>query len=319
MKFSVCIPTYNRPRMIKKAIDSILSQSFSDFEIVICDNSENTDTENVLQSYSDKRIRYFRHEKNIGIAGNWNALLNKSRGEYVKFLNDDDEFLPICMDEISKHLFELESKIKQHVGVITCAAEYVNERGDFLRRDRPGTQLGFSNCYVRAQDMPFLWCYNAVPLRTPTHMAYHRKSALALGGFDIALDYTRDVHLALQLASRFGALILDSCPLARFTLHSGQDAKGITIETRISDLIVTKEWAIKEAAIRGKTIDRKAVLAEVCLREMALMLKNRRASDAKYAFSRWVSYKALKSLLMFVDNNIYRISNFQKKYLRVPL
>ncbi len=64
MKVSVIIPTYNRAHMITKAIDSVLAQTFQDLEIIVVDNYSVDNTESVVKSYKDKRIRYFKNQNN---------------------------------------------------------------------------------------------------------------------------------------------------------------------------------------------------------------------------------------------------------------
>jgi len=68
MKVSVIIPTYNRAHMITEAIDSALNQTFKDFELIIVDNCSSGNTESVVKSYDDKRIRYFKNQNN-GVVG----------------------------------------------------------------------------------------------------------------------------------------------------------------------------------------------------------------------------------------------------------
>jgi len=310
MKFSICIPTYNRPELIRIALSSALNQTVSAFEIVICDNSENSDTEAVVNSYSDFRIRYHRHEKNIGIAGNWNALLKMANGKYVKFLNDDDELLPTCIEDIENAI----QSVKCDVGIVTCAAEYVDSHSVVLKRDRQNSKCIFQNYFAEAENVPLLWCYNAMPLRTPTHMTYHRQAALSAGGFKEDLDYTRDVHLALELASQYGGIVLDEKPLVRFRLHQGQDVKGISIETRLNDQILTKSFAYDMAKKYGASINKKSIVGEVCLREMALMLKLGRIKDAGVALNAWFKKGSLASLYHFVNNNLFSFRTFNPLY-----
>jgi len=60
--FSVCIPTYNRANFLPQAIESVLAQDFTDFELIICDNASTDNTQEVVEKYQDKRIRYCRYE-----------------------------------------------------------------------------------------------------------------------------------------------------------------------------------------------------------------------------------------------------------------
>jgi glycosyltransferase involved in cell wall biosynthesis len=99
-KVSVCIPVYNREDFIAEAIESVLSQTFTDFELIITDNCSTDKTPQIVQSYAqeDRRIIYFRNEHNLGICSSMNRALLLSRGEYIKFLFSDDKLAPECLE-----------------------------------------------------------------------------------------------------------------------------------------------------------------------------------------------------------------------------
>lgn len=95
---SVLITTFNRSRMLRRAIDSVLMQDFDDFELVIIDDCSSDDTPAVVQSYSDPRIRYIRNEKNVGAKEGDRAHMRRfvyelMRGTYFVYLCDDDYWL----------------------------------------------------------------------------------------------------------------------------------------------------------------------------------------------------------------------------------
>lgn len=94
---SVIIPTYNRPHLIGRAIRSVLDQTYQDFEIIIIDDSENNETERVIKSFNDKRIRYIHNKKKAGFIKAKNQGAKESRSEYLVFLDDDDELLQECL------------------------------------------------------------------------------------------------------------------------------------------------------------------------------------------------------------------------------
>ena len=96
MKVSVLMPVYNtRPDHLREAMDSILSQTFTDFEFLIL-NDASTDpvVEEVVKSYSDPRIVYAVNERNLGISGSRNRLLDMAKGEYLAVMDHDDISLP---------------------------------------------------------------------------------------------------------------------------------------------------------------------------------------------------------------------------------
>lgn len=93
-KISVIIPTYNRKNYLLQALDSVLGQVDSDFEIIVSDNCSTDGTAEVIKAYlHDPRVRYFRNESNVGMVGNWRkALYDRARCEWFVLMSDDDYF-----------------------------------------------------------------------------------------------------------------------------------------------------------------------------------------------------------------------------------
>ena len=89
---SIAIPAYGRPLQLAQAIESVLAQSFDDLELVISDDGG--DAEELARSYGDPRVRYLANPTRLGMAANWEAALERSRGRYVGLLMDDDRLLP---------------------------------------------------------------------------------------------------------------------------------------------------------------------------------------------------------------------------------
>ena len=92
---SIGLPTFNRANILKRAIDSLLNQAYSNFELIISDNTSTDDTQKICLEYSQKddRIRYFRQDKNIGM-GQFDFLASKIRGDYFMLASDDDWWHP---------------------------------------------------------------------------------------------------------------------------------------------------------------------------------------------------------------------------------
>jgi glycosyltransferase involved in cell wall biosynthesis len=107
-KVSVGIPVYNAEKFLRETIDSLMVQTFPDFEIIISDNASIDETEEICRSYADQdqRVRYHRNENNIGIVPNFNRLFGISRGEYFKWVAADDimapEYLARCVDVLDQ-------------------------------------------------------------------------------------------------------------------------------------------------------------------------------------------------------------------------
>ncbi|MHA1380619.1 MAG: glycosyltransferase family 2 protein [Candidatus Helarchaeota archaeon] len=95
-KVSVIIPTYNRAHLLPRAIKSVLNQTFKDFELIIIDDGSIDETEEVVKKFQkeDERIKYIKHNTNMGGGAARNTGIKVSRGEYIAFQDSDDEWLP---------------------------------------------------------------------------------------------------------------------------------------------------------------------------------------------------------------------------------
>ncbi|HAE36351.1 TPA: glycosyltransferase family 2 protein [Candidatus Nomurabacteria bacterium] len=94
-KVSICIPAYKEPELIKICLESIVKQTFSNYEVVITDDSPNNELGIIINSYKDKikNIRYYKNESNKGSPENWNECVRKAQGEYIKIIHHDDWFV----------------------------------------------------------------------------------------------------------------------------------------------------------------------------------------------------------------------------------
>src|SRR5579863_665452 len=91
---SICIPAYKRVSFLKRLLDSIEIQTYRRFEVVITDDSPDTEVSNLCRSHSlSDVIRYFKNEKKLGTPENWNESMRKAGGEWIKLMHDDDWFL----------------------------------------------------------------------------------------------------------------------------------------------------------------------------------------------------------------------------------
>jgi glycosyltransferase involved in cell wall biosynthesis len=86
------IATYKRAALVPRAIESVRNQTYSNLEIIVVDDGSPDDTESVVRAIPDERIRYIRHEKNKGLPAGRNTGIRAAKGEYIAFLDDDDEW-----------------------------------------------------------------------------------------------------------------------------------------------------------------------------------------------------------------------------------
>jgi glycosyltransferase involved in cell wall biosynthesis len=88
--FSIVIPTRDRPNLLRDAIQSALEQEFDDYEIIVSDNSTNSETEKVVSEFWSKKLKYFRTPKPLDMPRSWDFALSKANGKFITFLADDD-------------------------------------------------------------------------------------------------------------------------------------------------------------------------------------------------------------------------------------
>lgn len=91
---SVIVPTYNRSGLLRRAIQSVLRQTYARLEIIVVDDASHDNTATVVQTFSDARIRYVRHDRNRGGAAARNTGVRCANGDYIAFLDDDDQWAP---------------------------------------------------------------------------------------------------------------------------------------------------------------------------------------------------------------------------------
>jgi glycosyltransferase involved in cell wall biosynthesis len=103
-KISVCIPTYNRAHFLNGAIASVMAQTISDWEIVVCDDGSTDGTPALMASYDDARIHYVRHDRNIGKSNNMRSGFEAATGEYFIKFDDDDRLTPEFLEKTSQIL-----------------------------------------------------------------------------------------------------------------------------------------------------------------------------------------------------------------------
>lgn len=106
-KVTVCIPTYNRSHFLTYSVQSVLDQTYSDFELIICDDGSPDNTPDVVKGFNDTRIKYIRHPQNIGRSRNMRSGFEASQGEYFIKFDDDDgltrQFLEKTVDVLDNN------------------------------------------------------------------------------------------------------------------------------------------------------------------------------------------------------------------------
>ncbi len=202
-KVSVIMPTYNRSRLIGKAIESVICQTYSDWELIIVDDGSTDQTEEMVQKYvqTDRRIRYLK-QQNTGCASARNRALAESVGKYIAFIDDDDVYLPDKLELQVKFLDE-----NPETGFVYSDTELVDSQGKHLRNVPEVPQKSFLELI-----MGF-----AVP---PVAILMRRECFEKVGGFCTELRSTDDYDMWLRIAKEFPIAYFPS-RVAQYVWHDG--------------------------------------------------------------------------------------------------
>ncbi len=127
---SVVIPTYNRETTLKRAVGSVLAQTFPDLELLVIDDGSTDDTASLMRKIADPRVRYMPQDVNRGVAAARNVGLREVRGDFIAFLDSDDEWMP---EKLERQL-DLFERLPEKVGLVYAGVEAVTENGNRTRQ-----------------------------------------------------------------------------------------------------------------------------------------------------------------------------------------
>ncbi len=203
-KISVLMPAYNAEKYITEAIESILGQTFDDFEFIIINDCSEDRTEEIVLSYDDPRIVYLKNEQNLGVAVTLNKGLALAKGEYIARMDADDISLP---DRLAKQ----EAYLTTHddIAVLGCGIERFNAN------EKLGIRRFATDAEQMAIDMLF-----ACGLAHPSAMM-RTNVVKGLGGYDEDFNGLEDYELWCRVQDKHKITTLPDV-LLRYRIHSSQ-------------------------------------------------------------------------------------------------
>jgi glycosyltransferase involved in cell wall biosynthesis len=213
-RVSVLIPTYNYARYLCEAIESVLAQNYTDFELLIIDDNSSDDTAGVVSRYQklDKRITLKVNEHNIGMVENWNLCLRLSRGEYVKYLFADDR---LCSEDALRLMVEALDD-NPHSSLVSCARSIIDSEGNPIGLF---THFPDSGCIDGRRVINRCLRYQKNLVGEPTAVMFRKE--LCAEGFNVRFHHIVDMEFWFRLLEK-GGLAYINRPLAAFRRHDGQ-------------------------------------------------------------------------------------------------
>lgn len=214
-RVTICIVTYNRPGYVREAIESVIGQTYADFELRIYDDGSSQDTARLVAAIGDNRIRYFQRHRNIGFTANVIQALTEADGRYCALLCDDDRWEPTLLESLVGPL-EHDSTID----VAFCDQNVIDEAGRLM----PDVAGQFSRGYGRASLRPG-------PHRPFVALALDRQSIpisaalirhdrlIASGALDVHSGNIIDYYLFTRLSLKLGGAYYVPERLASYRVH----------------------------------------------------------------------------------------------------
>ncbi len=205
---TIGIPTYNSgDRYLLQAVESGLAQTYPNLEIVVSDNASTDQTEELINNFADSRIRYFKHEQNIGLKNNFNFCVEQARGDYFVLLCDDDSIDPdliqVCIEKV-RHDATL--------GVVVTGARVINGETEVVSETTIKREEGL------VTDFFFDWFNDSIPLYL-CNTFYNIKGLREIGMFHSKKDLFFDVVATAKLAAGMGIAYVPEVK-ASFRRHS---------------------------------------------------------------------------------------------------
>lgn len=238
IKISVLVPVYNGEEFLPECLDSILAQDDVGMEILLADDGSTDGSVTVLETFAarDPRIRWWKNRQNLGLAGNWNCLLREARGEYIKFVFQDDKLLSATA------LVQMARLMERHpeVALVASASYIINEQSRILElRDyfREGISDG-RQMVVRCLEQP------ANLIGEPSVVLFRR--ALVRQAFDAQLHQLLDVDMWFHLLEQ-GQFAYLKEPLCAFRKHAAQQTHVNSVSGAAvnDDIILFSRWLAK--------------------------------------------------------------------------
>ncbi len=260
-RVSVIIPTYNRGWILEEAVDSVLGQTYTDFELIVVDDGSTDDTRARLQPYG-QRIAYVQQD-NQGVSAARNTGLQLARGELVALLDSDDLWMPA---KLARQVAFFDA----HPAAQICQTEEI-----WIRR---GKRVNPKNRHRK----PSGWIFEpslALCLVSPSAVMLRRGLMDAMGGFDVSLPACEDYDLWLRISLRCPIHLIDDALVVKRGGHADQlsAAPGLDrYRIRSLDRLLTGEDLTRRQARAAA-----AMLHEKCRIYAAGCRKRGRSAEAK--------------------------------------
>jgi glycosyltransferase involved in cell wall biosynthesis len=227
--------SYNHEKYISEAIDSVLNQSFKDFELIIIDDCSKDNSQQVIESYRkmDERIRTVFHKENMGIAKTLNDGINEAKGRFIAFINSDDVWIHSKLEKQLAILKNDESLIVWSEGeIINAKSVPIGETWTQIML--ASNQKKSGNIFEELVFDNFIF---------PSSLIFKREYVKNVQ-FDEQLKYQNDGKFAVGLAKKYQFFFIEE-PLAKYRIH-GKNAILSDKEGWAQDIVIVSKYFLRE-------------------------------------------------------------------------
>jgi len=220
---SIVMPTHNRSLLLRRAVSSILEQTFTNFELIIVDDCSDDDTEHQVSTVDDHRIIYLKSESRVGAAAARNIAIKSARGRYIAFLDSDDEYLHNKL-ELQVNKFE---EAPANIGIIYCGYYIAYESNHYYEVVPPEYKGNLFDILLK---------HNRIGSPTPL---VRKECFNSCGLFDESLPSCQDWDMWLRISTKYDFDFVNE-PLAKVHNHGNQ------ISTNIDNKILSREKLLEK-------------------------------------------------------------------------
>lgn len=227
VKVSICIPTYNQIEFLKKNLESIISQTFTNYEVIITDDSTSNEVEELVNQFfklHPTKYIYHKNASSLGSPANWNKAISLAKGEYIKILHHDDWFKE--KDSLEKFVSALDNHPKSNLAF--CATSILNAKDNSYSINKPDFD------YLKALNSDPLVLFNNNRIGAPSATIYRASTDIR---FDERIHYLVDVDFYLQLLkANPNATFIDEALIVNVShLDTQVTASSINKKTQIGE------------------------------------------------------------------------------------
>jgi len=300
MKFTIGIPAY-KAAFLKECIQSILDQTYQDFELVIVNDASPENVDAVVKSFNSPLIKYYTNEKNFGaenVVDNWNKCLSYAEGDFFILMGDDDKMSP-------NYLLEFNNLIEKYpaCGVYHCRTMVIDENSNIVKLTdpRPEFETVYDTILQRIEEKRMFFISDYV-YRTATLRANN-------GFYKLPLAWGSD-DISCYIAAREDGIAHTNVPLFMYRRNQQTISTGGNINIKMDSALAEERWLMEflktEPVDKFDKILRQTILQTVRVYSQKKKIRTIYSSDeTNPVILFWTWYKQRKRYGLSIDELIY--------------